>query len=124
MAERFDVYKCEICGNIVTVMHGGKGTLVCCGQNMKLMEAGMIDAAVEKHVPVSEKVDGGVRVKVGSEPHPMIDTHYIEWIEIRTEDMSFHKFLKPGEVAEAVFPIEEDKIVSYEYCNLHGLWKG
>lgn len=124
MAERLGVYKCEICGNIVWVMHAGKGELVCCGQPMKLMEAGMVDAAVEKHVPVVEKSDGGVTIKVGSVPHPMEDTHYIEWIEARTENMSYIKFLKPGEAAEASFPIEEDGLVAYEYCNIHGLWKG
>ncbi|MBN2168562.1 MAG: desulfoferrodoxin [Actinobacteria bacterium] len=124
MATRLAVYKCEICGNIVWVMHEGKGELVCCGQPMKLMEAGMIDAAVEKHVPVIEKSDGGVKVKVGSAPHPMEDAHYIEWIEVRTDDMSCHKFLKPGGTAEAEFPIDEEDLVSYEYCNIHGLWKG
>ena len=124
MAEKLGVYKCEICGNIVLVMHAGKGELVCCGQPMKLMEAGMVDAAVEKHVPVVESSEGGVTIKVGSVPHPMEDAHYIEWIEARTENMSCIKFLKPGETAEASFPIEDDDLVAYEYCNVHGLWKG
>ncbi len=124
MAERLEVYKCEVCGNIVEVLHGGKGELVCCGQPMKLLVEGMVDAAKEKHVPVIEKIEGGVKVKVGEVAHPMEEKHYIEWIEIIADGKSYIQFLKPGEAPEATFKIEADQITAREYCNLHGLWKG
>ena len=124
MAKRLEVYKCEVCGNIVEVLHGGKGELVCCGQPMKLLVEGMVDAAKEKHVPVIEKIEGGVKVKVGEVAHPMEEKHYIEWIEIMADGKSYIQFLKPGEAPEATFKIEADQITAREYCNLHGLWKG
>ncbi len=124
MAERLEVYKCEVCGNIVEVLHGGKGELVCCGQPMKLLVEGMVDAAKEKHVPVIEKIEGGVKIKVGEVAHPMEEKHYIEWIEIIADGKSYIQFLKPGEAPEATFKIEADQITAREYCNLHGLWKG
>ena len=80
MAEKGQIYKCEACGNIVAVFHGGEGDLVCCGSDMVQMVEGTVDAAVEKHVPVVEKVDGGFKVKVGDVAHPMEEKHFIEWI--------------------------------------------
>lgn len=124
MTERLQVYKCEICGNIVEVLHDGKGELVCCGQPMKLLVEGAVDAAKEKHVPVLEKTTGGIRVKVGSAPHPMEEKHYIEWIEVVADGKAYRQFLKPGDAPEATFNIEADKITAREYCNIHGLWKG
>jgi len=123
MAERLEVYKCEVCGNIVEVLHGGEGELVCCGQPMKLMKENTVDAAKEKHVPVIEKVDGGFKVKVGSVAHPMEEKHYIEWIEIIADGKVYRKFLKPGDKPEAVFKIDAAKVTAREYCNLHGQWK-
>ncbi len=123
MAEKLQVYKCEACGNIVEVLHGGAGELVCCGQPMKLMAENSVDAAKEKHVPVPEKVSGGVKVKVGSVPHPMEEKHYIEWIEIIADGKAYRQFLNPGEAPEASFSIEADNITVREYCNLHGHWK-
>lgn len=123
MAERYQIYRCEVCGNIIGVLHGSKGELVCCGEPMTLVEANTVDAAVEKHVPVMEKADGGVRVKVGSVPHPMQDEHYIEWIQVRNDGMSCLKFLDPGDEPEALFPIESEELAACEYCNIHGLWK-
>ena len=123
MAERLEVYKCETCGNIVEVLHGGAGELVCCGSPMKLLKENTVDAAKEKHVPVIEKVSGGVKVTVGSVPHPMEDKHYIEWIEIIADGKAYRQFLKPGDKPEAVFKIEASKITAREYCNLHGHWK-
>lgn len=123
MAKRLEIYKCEICGNIVEVLHEGVGELVCCNQPMKLYEENTVDAAKEKHVPVVEKVDGGFKVKVGSVPHPMEDKHYIEWIEVITDGDAYRHFLKPGDAPEAVFNIEADKVTAREYCNLHGLWR-
>lgn len=97
--------------------------LVCCGKPMEKLEEKTADAATEKHVPVVEKVDGGVKVTVGSVPHPMEDDHYIQWVEIQTESRSYKAFLKPGAAPEAVFKIDEDVVAAREYCNKHGLWK-
>ncbi len=123
MAEKLQVYKCEACGNIVEVLHGGGGELVCCGEPMKLMVENTVDAAKEKHVPVIEKVDGGVKVKVGSVAHPMEESHYIEWVEIISDGEAYRQFLNPGEAPEATFCIKAEQITAREYCNLHGLWK-
>ncbi|RKX63010.1 MAG: desulfoferrodoxin [Thermodesulfobacteriota bacterium] len=124
MTKRLQIYKCEVCGNIVEVLHEGKGELVCCGQPMKLYEENTVDAAKEKHVPVIEKIEGGFKVKVGSVTHPMEEKHYIEWIEVIVDGKAYRQFLKPGEIPEAVFNIEAEKIIAREYCNLHGLWRG
>ncbi|MGA7145349.1 MAG: desulfoferrodoxin [Desulfobacterales bacterium] len=124
MAEKLEVYKCEICGNIVEVLHGGDGELVCCGQPMILQNENTVDAAKEKHVPVVENVSGGIKVKVGEVPHPMEEKHYIEWVEIITEGKAYRQFLKPGESPEAIFSGQTGQIVAREYCNIHGLWKG
>ena len=123
MAERLEVYKCNVCGNIVEVMHGGAGELVCCGEPMKLFVANTVDAAKEKHVPVIEKTAEGFKVKVGSVAHPMEEKHYIEWIEVVAGGKTYCQFLKPGEAPEATFCIEAKQITAREYCNLHGLWK-
>ena len=124
MAERLEVYKCEACGNIVEVIHGGGGELVCCGEAMKLLVENTVDAAKEKHVPVIEQVEGGVKVKVGDVAHPMEEKHYIEWIEIIDGDKADRQFLNPGEAPEAVFKTSSANVTAREYCNLHGLWKG
>jgi superoxide reductase len=123
MAERLQVYKCEVCGNIVEIMHGGAGELVCCGQAMKLLTENTVDAAKEKHVPVIEKISGGVKVKVGEVAHPMEAKHYIEWIEVIADGKAYRQFLNPGEPPEAVFMIDNENITAREFCNLHGLWK-
>ena len=124
MAEKLQVYKCNICGNIVEVLHGGAGELVCCGEPMELLNEKTADAATEKHVPVIEKIDGGYKVKVGSVPHPMEEKHYIEWIELLADGKAYRQFLKPGIPPEAVFNVEADTVSAREYCNVHGLWKG
>jgi superoxide reductase len=123
MAERLEVYKCEACGNIVEVLTGGAGELVCCGEPMKLMTENTVDAAKEKHVPVIEQTADGIKVKVGSTAHPMEEKHYIEWIEIIADGKAYRRFLNPGEAPEAVFPIQATQVTAREYCNLHGLWK-
>ena len=124
MAESLQVYKCELCGNIVEVLHGGEGELVCCGQPMVLMKENTVDAAKEKHVPVIEKVDGGYKVKVGSVAHPMEEKHFIEWVELIADGKAYREFLCPGQTPEAVFAIKATTVTAREYCNLHGLWKG
>ncbi len=123
MTKRSQIYKCEICGNIVEVLHEGKGELVCCGQPMKVFTENTADAAKEKHVPVIEKVSGGLKVKVGSVPHPMEEKHFIEWIEIIADGKVYRQFLQPGDNPEAMFSIEADTITARAYCNIHGLWK-
>jgi superoxide reductase len=124
MAAKLQIYKCNICGNIVEVLHGGAGELVCCGEPMELLDEKTADATTEKHVPVIEKVDGGYKVKVGSVPHPMEAKHYIEWIELLADGKAYRQFLQPGKPAEAVFHVKADSISAREYCNVHGLWKG
>ncbi|MDP4090193.1 MAG: desulfoferrodoxin [Bacillota bacterium] len=122
MTELKQIYKCEKCGNIAEVLHNSGGTLECCGQYMKHIEENSVDAAKEKHVPVIEKVDGGVLVKIGDVEHPMLDNHYIEWIEVHTKNNVYRKYLIPGEKPEAFFKLEEEVLFAREYCNLHGLW--
>ena len=124
MTERYQVYKCEICGNIVEVLHGGAGELVCCGQPMVNLEAHTADEGKEKHVPVIEKTDTGVKVKVGDVPHPMEEKHHIEWIEVLADGKAYRQFLKPGEAPEATFCITARKVTAREHCNVHGMWKG
>ena len=123
MAEKLEIYKCEVCGNIVEVLHGGKGDLVCCGQPMKLFKENTMDATKEKHVPVIEKTADGFKVKVGAVAHPMEEKHYIEWIEVIADGAAYRYFLKPGAAPEAVFKIDAKQVTAREYCNLHGLWK-
>jgi len=124
MTEKLQIYKCEVCGNIVEMLHGGMGELVCCGAAMRLYEENTTDAAKEKHVPVIEKIDGGFKVTVGSVAHPMEEKHYIEWIELVADNKAYRQFLNSGDVPEAIFYVEASKITAREYCNLHGLWKG
>lgn len=124
MTAREQVYKCEVCGNIVTVLHPAGGTLVCCGQPMTLLDEQTADSATEKHVPVIEKVDGGVKVTVGSVDHPMQDAHFIEWIEIQYGEVVAREYKQPGDKPEAFFPgVDADKIIAREFCNIHGLWR-
>lgn len=119
-----EIYKCNVCGNIVEVLHTGVGTLTCCSQPMNLLEEKTTDPeiSVEKHVPIIEKDEMGVTVKVGSIPHPMEEAHHIEWIEILTEKGYSRKFLKPSDAPEASFPVKTEILKVRAYCNLHGLW--
>ena len=121
--ERLQIYKCEVCGNIVTVLHVGGGELTCCDQPMTLLQANTTDAAREKHVPVIEKTGSGFKVRVGSVGHPMEEKHYIQWIELLADGRLHIQFLSPGQKPEAVFNIQAEKVTAREYCNLHGLWK-
>jgi len=123
MTEKMQIYKCQICGNIVEMVHSGKGELVCCGQPMELYKENSTDAAVEKHVPVIEKIGDGYKVRVGSVDHPMEEDHYIEWIELMSGGLSSRKFLKAGDAPEAIFYIDPEDVTARAYCNIHGLWK-
>ena len=124
MAEKLQIYKCEACGNIIEVLHGGAGELECCGEPMKHFEENTVDAAREKHVPVVKRIDGGIKVTVGSVAHPMEEKHSIEWIELIADGKAYRQFLNPGDAPEAVFNIYATDVTAREYCNLHGLWKG
>lgn len=122
MASQFEIYRCDLCGNIVEVAQGGCGVLVCCGEPMMLLQENTVDAATEKHVPVIEKGDGFIKVTVGSVGHPMEEAHYIQWIELLADGKRYTHYLQPGEAPEAVFPITADRVTAREYCNLHGQW--
>ena len=125
MTTRGQVWKCNICGNIIEVLHDGADALVCCGEPMNLVDTKEMEEGTEKHKPVIE-VDGeGVVVKVGSIPHPMEEEHFIEWIEISTPKGTAKKFLKPGDEPVAKFPVRADiaDVSARAYCNVHGLWK-
>jgi superoxide reductase len=124
MAERFEVYKCNACGNIVEVLHGGGGELVCCGEPMILQIENTVDAAKEKHIPVVETTGVKITVKVGSVAHPMEAKHYIEWIEIIADGKSYRQYLNPGDAPVATFDVQAKALTARAYCNLHGLWKG
>jgi superoxide reductase len=124
MAERFDIYKGDGCGSLIEVLHGGAGDLVCCGQPMQKLDAKTVDEGKEKHVPVIEKVEGGVKVKVGDVPHPMEEKHYIELIEVMSDHCVFRRYLQPGDAPEATFPCGEcqTELTAREHCTVHGLW--
>ena len=123
MVERLQVYKCSVCGNIVEVLTAGGGDLVCCGKPMENLTAKTADQGKEKHLPVIETVEGGIKVKIGSVPHPMEDKHYIEWIEVISDGKAYRQFLKPGQAPEAVFHVTPGNIRVREHCNIHGLWE-
>ncbi len=131
MAQKKEIYKCDVCGNIVEVLHGGVGELVCCNQPMVSQTAKREDEGAEKHVPIIEELPAktckgkdGFKIKIGEVEHPQTEEHFIEWIEINTKDeKSGKKFLKPGEKPEASFYTRVDIISVRAYCNIHGLWK-
>lgn len=123
MTQLNQIYKCNICGNIVKVLHIGQGQLVCCGQFMELLEEKIIDEGKEKHVPVIEKEDNKITIRVGEILHPMEEDHYIEWIEVLCEKGCFKKILKPGDKPESFFNIDCNNYIIRIYCNIHGLWK-
>lgn len=122
MAQEKEIYRCTVCGNLIEVLHGADGELVCCGQPMTLLVANSVDAAREKHVPVIVKAEGGYVVKIGSVPHPMIEAHYIEFIELIAGNTVYRQSLKPGDAPEAFFATSADQASARAYCNLHGLW--
>jgi superoxide reductase len=122
MTKMLEIYKCGVCGNITMVVNASGGTLVCCGQPMILQTEKTNDVGKEKHVPVVEKTATGIRVKVGSVPHPMEEKHYIQWIEVISGDNLFVRGLKPGQKPEAEFPVGNAPVKVRAYCNVHGLW--
>jgi superoxide reductase len=123
MIQKNEVYKCNLCGNMVEVLYVGAGELVCCGQPMNLLIENTVDAAKEKHVPVITKVENGYKVRVGTVAHPMDEKHWIVFIELIADGKVYRQNLNPGEAPEATFCVKADKVTAREYCNLHGLWK-
>jgi superoxide reductase len=122
MAKLNEVYKCNLCGNIVEIVHAGGGVLVCCNERMALLAENTVDASKEKHVPVIEVGASSITVKVGSVAHPMEAAHYIEWIELLADGKVYRQQLQPGQAPEATFPVIAKQVTAREYCNLHGLW--
>lgn len=123
MTKMFEVYKCEVCGNITMVVSPAAGTLVCCGQPMVKQEELTQDTGKEKHVPVVEKSAEKITVKLGAVPHPMEEAHYIQWIEVSSGDRLMIQWLKPNQKPEAQFPAVFESGEVRAYCNIHGLWK-
>jgi superoxide reductase len=123
MTKKFEIYKCEDCGDMLEVVREGQGTFSCCDKPLKLLVENTVDASREKHVPVVERLASGIKVKVGSAPHPMEAKHWIEWIEVIAGGTACRQYLKPGDAPEAVFNITANEIAVREHCNLHGLWK-
>lgn len=123
MAKLKEIYKCNLCGHVVEVFHSGIGTLVCCGENMKLLEEQSEDVTEEHHVPIIEKIKGGYTIKVGENAnHPMDEDHYIEWIELIADGVIYRKQLSPDDLPKATFMIEADHVIARELSNIHGLW--
>ncbi len=124
MAKKMAVYKCTVCGNIAEVLTAGGAEMMCCGQNMTMQTENTTEAAIEKHIPVLTKKDGGWQVTVGSVDHPMTAAHFIEWIELIAGDKVYRQFLNPNDKPAAFFPLAADgSVTARAYCNLHGLWK-
>lgn len=119
-----EIYRCSVCGNVTEVVNNSQGELVCCNKPMEKLTAKTQDQGQEKHVPVVEEVEQGVRVKVGAVAHPMQDDHYIKFIEVLKKDAVLRVELKPGDLAEAFFCVNKEHITGVrEYCTVHGLWK-
>jgi len=126
MTKANGIYKCEICGNVVSVLEAHEGTLVCCGQDMALLDEKTEDAGKEKHVPIIEKTESGIKVKVGSILHPMEQSHFISLIQlIKDGEVVIGKRLKPGDKPEAEFCclVETKGLTARALCNVHGLWR-
>jgi len=124
MTQLEPIYRCPICGNMVSVVHTGVGELVCCGKPMGLLEEKTNEEGlIEKHVPVIEKNDQSIRVQVGTVLHPMEPAHYIEWIELIVDNCSYLQFLQPNQAPVAEFRATGKDIAVRIYCNIHGLWK-
>ncbi len=122
MNQQNQILKCALCGQLVQALSKGP-KIKCCSQGMELMAENTVDAAVEKHVPVVEKTDNGIKVKVGEVAHPMADDHYIQWIEVLIDEKVLRCHLKPGGAPEAEFCIDGTPVAVRAYCNLHGHWK-
>ena len=118
-------YICNHCGNIIGKIHDSGVSVVCCGEKMKQLIPGEVEASVEKHLPVVTVENGKVTVLIGSVNHPMTEEHSISWVYLETNKGGQRKNLAPGAEPKVIFALAEDEepIAAYAYCNLHGLWK-
>jgi len=124
MLERGQIFRCNTCGNMFELIMVGGGTPTCCGSDLELLSDDPKDVGAEKHIPIIEKTGSGVKVKVGKVPHPMEEKHYIAWIEIITDKGTQRVYLKPGDLPEAEFMVDDiSNIKAKEYCIIHGLWR-
>ncbi len=117
-------YVCEHCGNIVGLVNNAGVPMMCCGQKMKLLEPGTVEASHEKHIPVVEREGDIIKVSIGSVAHPMTEEHSITWVYLQTCRGGQRKCLNPGAEPAVKFALcDETPTAVYAYCNLHGLWK-
>ena len=126
MTEKNEIYRCNICGNMVEVLHIGTGKLVCCENNMELLEEKEEGTGPEKHLPVLEETEKGVKVKVGSTAHPMEENHCIDWIEVKADGNIYRQTLQPGNQPQAQFALDPDEVSQISvrsFCSIHGLWR-
>ena len=122
MSQNIKFYKCPICGNVIEIVEGNIENIKCCGQNMQKIEANTTDAATEKHVPIYERVEDEIVVKIGEVEHPMEKEHYINWI-MQVKDNVINKvILYPEQSTQTRLPYIKGSTI-YAYCNKHGLWK-
>jgi len=124
MTKLNDIYRCNVCGNMVEIVKESVGELSCCGQPIELLEERQLDVGPEKHIPIIEKDGDKIVVKVGEVPHPMVEEHYICFVELVVGDKIYRESLKPGDEPEAVFEVCADinDLRAREYCSVHGLW--
>lgn len=127
MTKKLELYKCNVCGNLIEVVLEGAGELVCCGEAMELLNSNTTDGEGEKHVPIFEKIDDEIFVRVGSKPHPMTNEHYIQFIEVISKDEVYtkRKYLNSGD--EPILKLkgyDKGEMTAKEFCNIHGLWEG
>lgn len=123
MTKRRQIYRCTHCGNTVEVLHQAHGILSCDEHPMELLTEQEHELLAEKHIPVIEKISGGYKVHVGKLEHPMLPAHFIEWIELNTEERTMRKYLTPGDQPVAEFATKASNVSARAYCNIHGLWK-
>ncbi|MCC7554007.1 MAG: desulfoferrodoxin [Methanobacteriaceae archaeon] len=124
MTEVNEIYKCNKCGNIVEILEAGTAVVECCGEPMELLEAIQREEGTEKHIPVITVNKDNVKVEVGSTPHPMVDDHWINFIELCVGDQIYRQRLNPGDKPCASFNViaSNQEVSSRIYCNVHGLW--
>ena len=124
MTKLNEIYRCNVCGNMIEVINESVGQLVCCNENMELLEERQLDVGPEKHIPIIEKDGDNIVVKMGEVPHPMEEEHHICFVELFVGDKVYRKALNAGDEPKAVFEVCADvgDVRAREYCNVHGLW--
>ncbi|MDR2967731.1 MAG: desulfoferrodoxin [Methanobacteriaceae archaeon] len=125
MTKLNDIYRCNVCGNMVEIIKEGLGeSISCCNQEMELLEERQLDVGPEKHIPIIEKDGEKIIVKMGEVPHPMEEEHYICFVELFVGDKIYRETLEVGDDPKAVFEVcaDIDDVKAREYCSIHGLW--